>query len=53
MKMKILADFQICISAPVKNRFCFSPDPIYTQSAFICSKFSIETLEQGVEYVQS
>ena len=26
---------------------------IYSQSAFTCSKLAIETLEQGVKYVQS
>ena len=26
---------------------------ICSQSAFTCSKFTIETLEQGMEYVQS
>ena len=25
----------------------------YSQSALVCSKLTIETLEQGVEYVQS
>ena len=26
---------------------------IYSQQTFTCSKFTIETLEQGVKYVQS
>ena len=29
------------------------PDSVSTQLAFTCSKLTIETLEQGVKYVQS
>ena len=36
---------------PFPNRELF--DVVVTQSAFTCSKLTIETLEQGVEYVPS
>ena len=35
----MLADFQICIIVP-------------SQPAITCSKLTLETLEQGVKYVQ-
>ena len=34
-----------------KTLHCVSP--LITQPAFTCSKLTIETLEQGVKYVQS
>ena len=64
MKTKILANFQICISVSLIIRdmhnnigtqyqqrcvhFWYTSQP-----AFTCSKLTIETLEQGVKYVQS
>ena len=35
-----------------KKVYYFFEDP-FTQSAFTCSKLTIETLEQGVKYVQN
>ena len=40
---------------PLCNAFHYSPANTteYSQSAFTCRKLTIETLEQGVKYVQS
>ena len=42
-----IACFDIC------SLFCGKPWESLTQAAFTCSKLTIETLEQGVKYVQS
>ena len=36
-----------------KNNSCFISCILFTQPAFTYSKLTIETLEQGVEYVRS
>ena len=37
----------------IMARFAAKNSFTYTQSAFTCTKLTIETLEQGVKYVQS
>ena len=37
----------------VCQNFCLSSSSLTSQPRFICSKLTIETLEQGVKYVQS
>ena len=47
------------MSKTTKNAFDWlqlqksSKNPLRTQSAFMCSKLTIETLEKGVKYVHS
>ena len=51
-KFQWFTDSQMKNNVDKLQPFCFSDEQI-TQWAFTCSKLTIETLEQGVKYVQS
>ena len=49
---QLIDQFRVFLSSKYKKfLFLFRRDP--SQPAFTCSKITIETLEQGVKYVQS
>ena len=57
MKYNIISaiPLTICVGLLVSGKNFFYPYSlsVYTQSAFTCLKLTIETLQQGVKYVQN
>ena len=50
-KIKVLVEYELSKYLPVQ--FFISTSKQQSQLTFTCSKLTIETLEQGVKYVQS